>query len=139
MSAALRLGNRIARAAESARKYNELQFLLIRFPRVRDIRATCHTLRLAHVQGNRQAPCGRIVPCSGAFSLVPARARYTSPRIFSFANRTIMGIVTRVAGSIVFAAESVQPLHLVSLHRRVHAHQVIMMAEKDHLLVADYV
>ena len=28
---------------------------------------TCHTLRLAHIQGNRQAPCGRIVPCSGAF------------------------------------------------------------------------
>ena len=36
--------------------------------RVRDIRATCHTLRLTHVQGNRQAPCGRIASCSGALS-----------------------------------------------------------------------
>ena len=37
-----------------------------RFSRVRDIRATCHTLRLTRVHGNRQAPCGRIVSCSGA-------------------------------------------------------------------------
>ena len=44
-----------------------MQFLFTRLSRVRDIRATCHTLRLTHVQGNRQAPCRRIVPCSGAF------------------------------------------------------------------------
>ena len=29
---------------------------------------TCHTLRLADVQGNRQAPHERIVSCSGTFS-----------------------------------------------------------------------
>ena len=36
--------------------------------RVRDIRATCHTLRLARVQGNRQVPYGRIESCSCALS-----------------------------------------------------------------------
>ena len=36
------------------------------FSRVRDLRATCHTLRLSQVQGNRQSPCGRIASCSGA-------------------------------------------------------------------------
>ena len=35
---------------------------------LRDIRATCHTLRLTRAQGNRQAPCGRITSCSGAVS-----------------------------------------------------------------------
>ena len=40
----------------------------LRFPRVRDIRAACHMLRLTRVQGNRQALCGRIVSFSGAFS-----------------------------------------------------------------------
>ena len=41
-----------------------------RFSRFRDIRATCHTLRLTRVQGNWQAPYGRIVSCSSAFSSI---------------------------------------------------------------------
>ena len=36
-------------------------------------------LRLTHVQGNRQAPCGRIVSCSGAFSLCVLHARRPIP------------------------------------------------------------
>ena len=42
---------------------------------MRDIRTTCHTLRLTHVQGNRQAPCGRIVSCSGALNDSPGNVR----------------------------------------------------------------
>ena len=61
----------IAQPVRKNRLVNRTRFnsFFIRFSSVRYIRVACHTLRLAHVKGNRQVPHERIVSCSGAFLL----------------------------------------------------------------------
>ena len=57
--------------------------LCFRFSSARNIRLTCHTLRLAVVQGNRQAPHERIVSCSGTLRHQRMVSTYTQEPLVS--------------------------------------------------------
>ena len=61
MSAGKRVGNRTARATDSARIENKFQFVVTRVSRIRDTRPTSHTLRLIRIRDNRHAPYEGIV------------------------------------------------------------------------------
>ena len=80
------------------------------------VSATCHTLRLTHVQGNRQVPCGRIVSCSGAFtgSICPDPLFTAGGRI-SIGRPTFRELFGRIGGFSIVLFSNVLALSAVFL------------------------